>query len=137
MIHETDPCATMTRSCGWTATVPKKDDGAELRYLIAIGGAFLIFLHIIIIIRSQVCTVNHVLARYVKLLKSMCKSDFKPRLTAYVDNQLLGTGKVSEAAILALDNTGVWAISKGYSAKVRALSYNPPSYNSILICYCV
>ncbi|KZP22249.1 Profilin/allergen [Athelia psychrophila] len=38
---------------------------------------------------------------------------------AYVDVQLLATGKIKEAAILALANTGVWAQSAGFNANTQ------------------
>lgn len=40
---------------------------------------------------------------------------------AYVDVQLLATGKIKEAAILALANTGVWAQSAGFNANTVTL----------------
>lgn len=42
--------------------------------------------------------------------------------TAYVDDNLLGTGKVSKAAIIGLKG-GVWAASPNYS--VRAMLHPP------------
>ena len=44
-------------------------------------------------------------------------------IPAYVDNNLLGTGKLTEAAILSLNDTGVWAISAGYQTHVRDAPY--------------
>jgi len=38
----------------------------------------------------------------------------------YVDSNLLGTGKLVEAAILSLNDTGVWAISQDYQTKFTA-----------------
>jgi len=35
----------------------------------------------------------------------------------YVDDQLLGSGKLAQAAILSLNDAGVWAISEGYKGK--------------------
>jgi len=36
---------------------------------------------------------------------------------AYVDNNLVGSGKLAEAAILSLNDEGVWAISPGFNSK--------------------
>jgi len=38
----------------------------------------------------------------------------------YVDTNLVGTGKLVEAAILSVNDTGVWAISSGYQTKFTA-----------------
>ena len=39
--------------------------------------------------------------------------------TAYVDTNLVGSGKLVEAAILSLNDEGVWAISPGFKSKVH------------------
>jgi hypothetical protein len=74
--------------------------------------------------------ISYVLARYAHNLFPR-NSNFPLnrilRLVAYVDNQLLSLNRASgepepklvEAAILSLNDAGVWAISKGYDGKVR------------------
>lgn len=44
----------------------------------------------------------------------------RSRLAAYVDDQLVRTGKVSKAAILGKQG-GIWAASKGYNVSLRIL----------------
>ncbi|CAI7574505.1 unnamed protein product [Penicillium bialowiezense] len=39
----------------------------------------------------------------------------------YVDDSLLGSGELSEAAIIGVDNGGIWAASKGFPGEAQAL----------------
>lgn len=41
---------------------------------------------------------------------------------AYVDNQLLATGKIAQAAIYG-HNGSLWATSPGFSVSIRSLEY--------------
>lgn len=58
---------------------------------------------------------NDVLARYVRPVFSWIPSPDMSR-AAYVDTNLLGSGKVSKAAILGQQG-GVWASSTGYNVR--------------------
>lgn len=47
-----------------------------------------------------------------------------PRRIAYVDNNLIGTGKVSHAAILG-QKGGVWAASTGFTVSMELIGTSP------------
>jgi hypothetical protein len=59
---------------------------------------------------------TNVLAGYIGfiVLEDICA--YHMLISGYVDNNLLGTGKISKAAILGLQG-GVWAKSEGYEVR--------------------
>ena len=80
-------------------------------------------LHILIqlsfICFSSFGSLDHVLAKYNSGSVQTISSLINPIFTAYVDSNLVGTGKIAKAAIIGQQG-GVWAATAGYTVRTKS-----------------